>query len=647
MKVLGDRDHPLSQGYTCPKGRSLGALHHSPRRLDGPLLRRDGRLEPVSWDELLDDLAAKLGGALAERGPASVGVYFGTHATFDANLYWAGGAFLRALGSQAKFSSGTIDAPSYPYVRRLMSGVGWLFHSIDFERATLTLLLGTNPLVSHTSHMQGYPNPTGRLRELKSRGELWVIDPRATETARFATRHLSARPGTDYALLAYLVRELLRDGADREYLDAHGRNVEALAAAVEPYDVARAAEATGLAAAELSDLLAAVRRHGRLALQTGTGTSMSPAANLTQWLSVALLAVTGSLERPGGVWFNPGFVQGLDKRPVRADPPPAPGPASRPELPFQGGEYPAIAIVDELETGNLQALFVLGGNLLAALPDAPRVAAALAKAPVVAVSDVERGVMVEHATHVLPATSPLERADLPHFSDCLSPALAAQYTRAVVPVGADRRPSWWPLAAVGERLGRPILPDGLTLASATDDDLLRRRVRASAHATFDELRAADGPLVDEDRDLGWVARSVLPDGRWDLAPQPLLHQLAEVGDVAPLVLVPQRQWRHLNSYATDVTGAADREPPRVSVHPDDAAAAGLADGGRVLVRSAWGGELEGTARIDAAMRRGAIAVPHGWSEPNVSVLLSGREAVDPLTGMPTYSGVPVTLTATD
>ena len=170
MRVDGDREHPLSEGYTCPKGRALGALHHHPKRLDGPLLRRNGRLVPVSWDELLDDLAARIGDAVGGRGPSAVGAYFGTGATFDANLYWAGGAFLKKLGSPAKFTSGTVDAPSYPVVRRLMSGVGWLFHGIDFERATLTLLLGTNPVVSHTSHMQSYPNPTSRLRALAARG---------------------------------------------------------------------------------------------------------------------------------------------------------------------------------------------------------------------------------------------------------------------------------------------------------------------------------------------------------------------------------------------------------------------------------------------------------------------------------------------
>ena len=642
--VQGDRDHPVSQGYTCPKGRALGELHHHPQRLDGPLLRRNGRLEPVSWEELLDDLAAKVRQTLDDNGPASVGAYFGTAAVFDANLYWAGARFLRGLGSPTKFTSGTVDAPSYPVVRRLMAGVGWLFHSIDFERATMTLLLGTNPVVSHNAHMQAFPNPTARIRELARRGEVWVIDARRTETAKLATRHLAPRPGTDYALLAFLIRELLREGADFDYLAAHATHVDELRTAVEPFDASAAASVTGLAADELVDLLAAVRRHGRLALQTGTGTSMAPAANLTQWFAVALLAVTGSLERPGGVWFNPGFIQGLDKRPGTPDAGPEPGPPSRPELPRQGGEYPSITMLDEMEAGNLQALFVLGGNVLSALPDAQRVRAALESTPVVVVSDVQHGDMTEVATHVLAAAGPLERADLPHFSDCLAPVLAAQYTPAVVPVGGDRKPAWWPLAALGERLGAPILPDGMTLESATDDDLLRLRVRPSARATFDELKAAPTALVDEDRSLGWVERNILPDGRWNLAPVALVAQLEDVAEAAPLVLIPRRLWRRVNSYGRDLPSVLERDPANILIHPTDAAAAGVVDGERVCVESAFG-RLSGVAKVDESIRRGAVAIPHGLADPNVSTLLSATENVDLLTGMPTYSGVPITLSA--
>ena len=63
---------------------------------------------------------------------------------------------------------------------------------------------------------------------------------------------------------------------------------------------------------------------------------------------------------------------------------------------------------------------------------------------------------------------------------------------------------------------------------------------------------------------------------------------------------------------------------------------------RDRVTSAYG-ELTGVAKVEDSIRRGAVAVPHGLAEPNVSTLLSGREDVDPLSGMPTYSGVPIAL----
>lgn len=77
------------------------------------------------------------------------------------------------------------------------------------------------------------------------------------------------------------------------------------------------------------------------------------------------------------------------------------------------------------------------------------------------------------------------------------------------------------------------------------------------------------------------------------------------------------------------------------LHPDDAAAAGLTDGAAVIVRS-QSGELAAMARVDPGMRRGAVSVPHGYSDANVNRLTSHLQA-DPLTGMARYSGLPVSV----
>ena len=58
-QIRGDKAHPASLGYTCPKGRSLGQLHHHPQGIFQPLMKRDGAFVPASWDETLDDIAGR------------------------------------------------------------------------------------------------------------------------------------------------------------------------------------------------------------------------------------------------------------------------------------------------------------------------------------------------------------------------------------------------------------------------------------------------------------------------------------------------------------------------------------------------------------------------------------------------------------
>jgi anaerobic selenocysteine-containing dehydrogenase len=105
---------------------------------------------------------------------------------------------------------------------------------------------------------------------------------------------------------------------------------------------------------------------------------------------------------------------------------------------------------------------------------------------------------------------------------------------------------------------------------------------------------------------------------------------------APLVLTPRRQMRRLNAQF-DFLG----DPADVLTHPDDGAAAGVVDGRPVTVRSAHG-ELTGVAKVDPAIRRGAVSVPHGHVEANVNVL-TNKDDIDLVTGMVRYFGVPVSL----
>ena len=98
----------------------------------------------------------------------------------------------------------------------------------------------------------------------------------------------------------------------------------------------------------------------------------------------------------------------------------------------------------------------------------------------------------------------------------------------------------------------------------------------------------------------------------------------------------------MNSARYTATADVRREPPEIILNPDDAAAAGIADGSGVTVESAHGA-LDGIARLDSAVRTGVVSCTHGALDTNAGNLTSPHSDVDPDTGMPRASGVAVTI----
>jgi anaerobic selenocysteine-containing dehydrogenase len=150
---------------------------------------------------------------------------------------------------------------------------------------------------------------------------------------------------------------------------------------------------------------------------------------------------------------------------------------------------------------------------------------------------------------------------------------------------------------------------------------------------------AAGPHgIDVPHAYGWVADELLPDGRWQLAPPELVDRLARHQPPSDgLVLTNRRDVRRLNSldYAGDA-GAA------VRLHPDEATRLAVSDGERVRVSSAHGA-VDAVIRVDPTIRPGTVSVNHGRADAPVAALTSTTVDVDPLTGMPWASGLPVRL----
>lgn len=539
LRVRGDQDHPFSRGYTCPKGRALPQLHHHPDRLERPRMRADGRLRDTTWDACLDDLGTRLKDIIDRHGPQSVAFYF---STMESAGFRMAEALHAAIGTPAKFSPLTIDGTAKPLVSDLVGGFMGLSGRTDLDNADFLMLVGVNPVVSH-GHAISMPNPTGTVREIARRGQVWVIDPRRTETARLATAHLAPRPSTDHALLAYLVREILRDGMKS---DVPVQGIDELARAVEPFTLEHTAKLADVAEADLARLSAGVRAAKCVAVETGTGVTMTAErANVTQWLAWVLMILTGAMNRPGGTWFHPGFAYQLETfgeflpvTPIEGSF--GPGPRSRPEAQAFINEWPCAALPDEIAAGNIRALINVGGSLVTSFPETGKLIPALQSLEVFATTEIINNETTELATHVLPTKDPLERPDIT-IHDILSSHVSVQYSPAVVEPVGERRSMWWVFAELGRRLGYELgnLGDPDT---STDDDVLAVLL-AGARTGFDEVAAVGWAEAPRELPAAWVDEHVARMGGWRLAPPLLVDQLAGLKPPAPLVLVPRRQRR--------------------------------------------------------------------------------------------------------
>jgi len=102
VKVRADVDHPITRGYTCPKGRALDEHHHQPNRLEYPMMRVDGVMQRASWDEVLDDLGGKLKRIIEESGPRGVGTFIGGGGYLEAGSFLSQRSFIALLASQVR-----------------------------------------------------------------------------------------------------------------------------------------------------------------------------------------------------------------------------------------------------------------------------------------------------------------------------------------------------------------------------------------------------------------------------------------------------------------------------------------------------------------------------------------------------------------
>lgn len=416
--IRGDADHPLSEGFLCPKGSVLGSIHDDPDRLTKPMVRvgRDrtnGDFRAVSWSEAFDLIGRRLGSIRAEHGTDAVGVYAGNpNAHSHENILFVS-QLIRALKTKQFFSASTADQMPKHVSCGLMFGDPNLIPVPDINRGQFLVIIGGNPAVSNGS-LWGVPDYPARAKALLDRGgEIVVVDPIRTATAEAASRHLAPVPGTDAHLLLAMINVIVNEGlAAPDRLADITTGLDDLPAVVAGCTPEWAAEKTGLATRTIADLARQLAAASQAAVYTRIGAHTTVDGTVASWATDVLNLITGNLDRPGGAMFGMpghgtagsgkgrGFTTG--RWSSRVD--------RHPEV---KGEFPVASMADEILTegdGRIRAMVVVAGNPLLSAPDSARLAEAFQRLEFVISVDPWLNETSRTADVILPPPGPLSRS---------------------------------------------------------------------------------------------------------------------------------------------------------------------------------------------------------------------------------------------
>jgi anaerobic selenocysteine-containing dehydrogenase len=440
-----DAGHVATAGFACPKGLHQHEMYASPDRLRHPEKRDGEAWRRVSWDDAIAGIGGEVRRIREQHGPDAIAMYVGTAAGFSVLHPVFAQGFMTGLGSRSMYATASQDCSNKFAVAREMYGFPFTQPFPDVDRTRCLVVVGANPVVSKWSFLQ-VPNPAQRLKAIEARGgRVFFVDPRRTESAKTAGEHVFIRPDTDvFFFLAFLHELLAQGGAARGQVRAHTIGFEEIEELVAPWTPERCERVTRVPAAKLREIVTAYRRADGAALYSSTGVNMGSNGSLAFWLQEVINAVSGNLDRLGGTLVGRGVMDfpAFGKRTgtlLRDDRSRIGG------LPSVNDAFPGGVLADEILTPGpkqVRALFVTGGNPLITMPNAGRLREAFSKLELLVTVDLFKNETGSLAHYVLPATSPLERPDLPFIFPLMLGLQATPYlqaTRAVIRPDGEQR----------------------------------------------------------------------------------------------------------------------------------------------------------------------------------------------------------------
>jgi anaerobic selenocysteine-containing dehydrogenase len=620
ISLDGSHKNPVTKGFICAKVRKFGERVYGPDRLLHPAIRKgrkgEGRFRRVTWDDALEHIADRMRTTKAKWGGESILPYsYGgsnglmTQDNLDAKL-WRRFGTSRLARTLCAAPTGTANLALYGK----MPSVTYQ----DYPEARLIVLWGVNPSASGI-HLIPY------VREAQQRGaKLVVIDPRSTPLARSADIHLAVKPGTDVVVALALHRHLFTNGlTDEAFLREHTHGADRLRERAEPWTIEEAARVAGVDPIALERAAQMYATTSPALVKCGWGLERNRNGGNAAMAVLALPAVGGKFGVRGGGYSMSNSASWNIERPWID--------AAEPATRLVNMNHLGRALT-EYDAPPVNLLFVYNCNPAATVPDQRRVLRGLEREDLFTV--VFEQVMTDTALYadvLLPNTTFLEGYD---FARAYGPINLELGVPVVEAVGESRSNA----DVFGELCAR------LDVAGDNEPsgelDLLVRVLDSLPGTVGEDIRAGRQPLP------AFGAAPVqfvdvfpkTPDRKIDLFPAALeasapnglyRYQPDPASERYPLALISPASERTISS----TLGELPRPDVKLLMHPDDAAARGLADKDFVRVFNELG-EVHCELGISPLLRPGTVTLPKGlWRRSTRNGFTATALAPDTLTDL--------------
>ena len=611
IKVQGNPDHPQTGGVLCNKVSRYAERTHHPERLLVPLRRvgakGSGQFAPVTWNEALTAIAARLTAIAAENPQAIVPYsYAGTMGLVQGEAM--AGRFFNRLGASRLDRTICSSAGAEGFTQTLGGKVGMRVEF--FAESKLILIWGSNSIGSNL-HFWRYAQQAKRAG-----ARLVCIDPRRSETAEKCHEHLALLPGTDAALALSLMHQLIaNDWLDHDYIAQHTSGWPALKERALKWPPERAAAVCGIGAAQIERL---ARDYGECfvnkqpaAIRVNYGMQRVRGGGNASRAVACLPALIGAWRhRAGGVLLSSSGVFNANKAALQ-----------RPDL-LRGYPNHAPRTLNMSTLGNdllapaspafgpqVKALIVYNSNPVAVAPQSSHVVGGFEREDLfTVVLEQFQTDTADHADYILPATTQLEHWDI-HTSYGHTDVLLNR--PAIAPLG-DAKPNTQIFRELAAHMGfdEPCFQD--------DDEILCRAAFGDTvdfnellDKGFATLKLPDAPFANGNfPTTSGTCEFFSPrlaamglDGVPDHVPN---HEVPGSSANFPLAMISPPARNFLNSSFVNVKSLRDIEgEPVLEIHADDAAARSIATGSVVLVFNERG-EYRVKAAVSNRARLGVV-----------------------------------------